>query len=102
MDYEPIYTLVRSIPKGRVTTYGAIARCLGLPSPRVVGRALHLNPDSSLTPCHRVVNAAGKLAPAYAFGGAGEQAKKLTFEGVKIDQNRVDLKIFGWDPGYLS
>lgn len=102
MDYEPIYALVRQIPKGKVTTYGRIAACLGLASPRIVGRALHLNPDSNYTPCHRVVASDGRLAPAYAFGGWRVQAGKLAAEGVQIKQNRAELTSSLWDPSLLS
>ena len=62
------------IPRGKVTTYGVIAKKLGM-SPRVVGYVLHLNPDGSKTPCHRVVNRNGRIAPGYAFGGKYEQRK---------------------------
>ena len=100
-DYAPIYALVQQIPKGKVTTYGRIAVCLNLASPRMVGRALHLNPDSEGTPCHRVVASNGRLAPSYAFGGLGEQARKLAAEGVQIKQNRVILRNHLWEPGLL-
>lgn len=91
-DYkEKVYGLVRQIPKGNVTTYGAIGKNLNM-SPRVVGHALHLNPDSNLTPCHRVVDRTGRIAPGFAFGGIGAQKKLLEKEGVKFrDETHVDL-----------
>lgn len=89
--FEKVYQLVRKIPKGKVTTYGEIGRVLKL-SPRVVGYALHLNPDGAKTPCHRVVNRDGRVAPGYAFGGRDEQRKRLQSEGVKFkDEQHVDL-----------
>jgi methylated-DNA-protein-cysteine methyltransferase-like protein len=102
MNYEPIYSLVRQIPKGKVTTYGRIAACLNLASPRIVGRALHLNPDSGYTPCHRVVASNGRLAPSYAFGGNEAQARRLAAEGLQIEVDRVDLAKYLWEPGLLS
>lgn len=93
MDYrEKVYSLVRKIPKGKVTTYGTIAQKLQM-SPRTVGTALHLNPDNSKTPCHRVVNREGRIAPGFAFGGIGVQRKLLEKEGVKFrDDTHLDLK----------
>ncbi|OGH17170.1 MAG: hypothetical protein A3C30_03245 [Candidatus Levybacteria bacterium RIFCSPHIGHO2_02_FULL_40_18] len=64
--FEKVYDLVQEIPKGKVTTYGSIAKKLNM-SPRVVGYALHINPDSGLTPCHRVVDRNGRIAKRYAF-----------------------------------
>lgn len=90
--YSEVYKLVKLIPKGKVTTYGSIAKRLGL-SPRTVGHALHLNPDEDITPCHRVVNFKGRIAPGFAFGGIGRQKEKLEREGVKFkDDIHVDLK----------
>lgn len=90
--FQDVYRLVKKIPKGKVTTYGSIAKKLGL-SPRTVGHALHLNPDEDITPCHRVVNFEGRIAPGFAFGGIGNQRKKLEREGVKFkDEIHIDLK----------
>jgi methylated-DNA-protein-cysteine methyltransferase-like protein len=91
-SYEKVYKLVQQIPKGKVTTYGEIGRKLHM-SPRVVGTALHHNPDSDLTPCHRVVNRDGRVAPHFAFGGKDIQKKLLESEGVEFkDESNVDLK----------
>ena len=90
--YEKVYTLVRKIPKGKVTTYGEIARVLHM-SPRFVGTALHHNPDANLTPCHRVVNRDGRVAPHFAFGGQDIQRKLLESEGVEFKtETNVELK----------
>lgn len=91
MRFDHVYSLVRSIPKGKVTTYGSIGKKLHM-SPRVVGYALHLNPDSNKTPCHRVVNRIGRVAPNYAFGDAGKQKQLLEKEGVRFkDETHVNL-----------
>lgn len=92
--YEQVYKLVRQIPKGKVTTYGAIGKKLNI-SPRTVGYILHLNPDGNLTPCHRVVDRNGCVAPGYAFGGPGKQRELLEEEGIKFkDELHVDPKYF--------
>jgi len=89
--FEEIYKIVRKIPAGRVSFYGEVARRVGT-SPRVVGNALHQNPDLKKIPCHRVVFKDGRLASGYAFGGPEEQRRKLLSEGVKFkDRNHVDL-----------
>lgn len=76
MAFEKIYEVVNKIPRGKVSTYGAIARLIGSRDVRKIGWALHANTDSSKIPCHRVVNKEGRLAPGYAFGGPGEQSPK--------------------------
>lgn len=89
--FERVYKIVRKIPRGKVMTYGQIAEALGTKDARRVGHALHANKDRN-TPCHRVVNKDGRLAPGYAFGGPDEQKMKLAAEGVTfIDHNHVDL-----------
>lgn len=91
--FEKVYALVKKVPRGKVTTYGEIARALGTADARRVGHALHANPDGSIVPCHRVVNKDGRVAPGYAFGGPGEQKNILLSEGVSfIDDVHVDLK----------
>lgn len=95
--FEKVYTLVRQIPEGSVTTYGHIARALGTPDARRVGHALHANSDPS-TPCHRVVSKNGSLAPGFAFGGPNEQRWKLQQEGVKFKNNLVNLNNQLWIP----
>ena len=103
---ETVYRVVKAIPKGKVMTYGAIAKKLRVESlgqsitPRLVGHILHINPDPENIPCHRVVNSKGKLAKNYAFGGRGEQEKRLVAEGVKFKNPMiVDLKECLWDSG---
>ena len=88
-----IYDAVKRIPYGRVATYGQVAAMAGdRRMARAVGNALHRNPDPDNIPCYRVVNAKGELAEAFAFGGAGAQAKLLKAEGVEVIDGKVDLK----------
>ena len=93
-----IYEAVRKIPKGRVASYGTIARLAGEPKmARAVGNALHKNPDPDGTPCFRVVNAKGELAGEFAFGGPGRQADLLLMDGVEVRDGRVNMEKYGWD-----
>jgi methylated-DNA-protein-cysteine methyltransferase-like protein len=90
--FELIYDVVKQIPKGKVATYGQIAMLVGNDRlSRVVGYALHVNPDPTNIPCHRVVNRFGGLSPAFAFGGVNMQAQLLEAEGVEVINGRVDL-----------
>jgi len=96
-DKQRLYELLRRIPKGRVVTYGALAAALGNPGwARAVGNALHHNPDCVKNPCYKVVNGNGELSPAYAFGGMAEQKRRLEADGIKVENFKVDLKIFGY------
>jgi methylated-DNA-protein-cysteine methyltransferase related protein len=92
-SFKRIYAVVRAIPRGKVVTYGDVARRAQIKSPRLVGRALHANPDPKTIPCHRVVFADGRLSPAFAFGGIAEQARRLKKDGVHIVNGRVNLII---------
>ena len=77
--------MVRSIPRGKVATYGQVAALAGNPrNARFVGFALHANPDPERIPCHRVVFRDGSLAPGFAFGGPDEQRRRLEQEGVRF------------------
>ena len=94
--FEQVYGEVRKIPEGMVMTYGQVASKLGTKDARRVGHALHANRDEA-TPCHRVVNKEGRLAPSYAFGGYHEQRNRLLGEGVKfIDELHVDMEKCGF------
>lgn len=97
--FERIYAVVKLIPMGKVTTYGKIAALAGNPRwARVVGYALHVNPDPANIPCHRVVNKEGCLSSAFAFGGKNRQHELLEAEGVTFDKDgRVDLFKHNWD-----
>lgn len=94
---EKIYEFIKTIPKGKVTTYGQVAEYLGNKYlARAVGNALHRNPDSKSIPCHRVVNCKGELSKAYAFGGRDAQRSRLEREGIVFESDgTVDLKKYG-------
>ena len=91
-----IYEAVKTIPKGKVATYGQVAEMAGdRKMARAVGNALHKNPDSENIPCFRVVNSKGECSGSFAFGGLNEQAKRLIADGVEVVDNRVDLEKYG-------
>ncbi len=94
--FEAIYAVVRTIPRGRVASYGQIARLVGNPRlSRVVGYALHVNPDPEHIPCYRVVNRFGEVSEAFAFGGGNKQREMLLADGVGFDANgRVKKEYF--------
>lgn len=96
--FERIYAVVRQIPPGRVATYGQVAARAGNPRwARVVGYALHVNPEPGVIPCHRVVNRFGETSKAFAFGGEDVQRSLLEDEGVRFTaEGRVDLEQFLW------
>ena len=98
--FEKIYETVRKIPKGCVATYGQIAALAGNPRwARVVGYALHVNPEPGIIPCHRVVNREGRTTPAFAFGGEDIQKKLLEDEGITFEPDgSVNLDKFIWKP----
>ena len=92
-----IYEAVKRIPKGMVATYGQVAYMAGdRKMARAVGNALHKNPDPENIPCFRVVNAKGELSGEFAFGGEGEQARRLQADGIEVKDGRVDLKKYGY------
>lgn len=95
---EKVYQATKQIPPGKVATYGQIAKIIGqTKAARVVGKALHRNPDPKTIPCHRVVNREGRLAPGFGFGGWKEHKRRLLKEGVKFkDKNHVDLSKFSF------
>lgn len=97
--YDVIYDIVCKIPKGRVATYGQVARLAGNPRlARVVGYALHVNPKPGVIPCHRVVNREGKTADSFAFGGGDIQRQMLEQEGIIFENDGyIDLKKYGWN-----
>lgn len=86
--FERIYREVAKIAKGKTATYGDIALLAGT-TPRVVGYALHANPNPKDIPCHRVVFNDGSLAEGYVFGGIGEQKRRLQSEGVSFCGGKV-------------
>lgn len=96
--FEKIYDIVRQIPKGKVATYGQVAALAGNRRwARVVGYALHVNPDPEHIPCHRVVNRLGEVSEAFAFGGENRQIQLLEAEGVGFVDGKVDLIKYRWN-----
>jgi methylated-DNA-protein-cysteine methyltransferase-like protein len=95
--FERIYEVVKNIPEGKVATYGQVALLAGNPRwARVVGYALHNNPQPGVIPCHRVVNREGKVADTFAFGGGTIQREILEKEGIKFEKDgHIDLNIYG-------
>ncbi len=97
MSWEPVYRLVKKIPRGRVTTYGELARALRLPGgARVVGYAMAGCPSGQGIPWHRVVGAGGKLLIREPY--ASLQRRLLESEGVEIEGRRIDMKRYAWSP----
>ena len=95
---QSVYEYVKTVPRGKVVTYGMIARAIGRPrASRLVGNALHRNPTPVVVPCHRVVNREGRLAPAFAFGGSDMQTRLLRAEGVEVESGYVDLNKYLWE-----
>lgn len=96
--FERIYEEVKRIPRGRVATYGQIALYAGNPRwARVVGYALHSNPDPDSIPCYRVVNREGRVSRAFAFGGENMQIIMLRGDGIEVsDDGIVNLDKYLW------
>lgn len=100
--FEAVYQVVRAIPKGRVSSYGAIAACLGSKgSSRVVGYAMNASHRvKPPVPAHRVVNRNGLLSGKMHFATATEMEERLRKEGVVVKNDRVqDFEQRFWDPG---
>lgn len=99
--FEDVYEVVKLIPAGRVTTYGAIAHYLGTRgSARMVGWAMNASHALSDVPAHRVVNRSGLLTGKNHFSHPNEMQDKLEKEGVRIIDDRVvDFDKLLWDPG---
>jgi len=89
---QKVLEFIETIPKGKVSTYGLVAKATGIRSPRAVGRILHGNPDPEKYPCHRVVFKDGRVSTNYSFGGGPQQMAKLKKEGILFISDRVDLK----------
>jgi methylated-DNA-protein-cysteine methyltransferase related protein len=99
--FELVFEVARQIPKGRVTSYGAIAACLGAKSSaRMVGWAMNgAGRVKPKVPAHRVVNRLGILSGKHHFSPPGMMEKLLKKEGVKVKNDQVvDFKKLYWDP----
>ncbi|HWG58531.1 MAG TPA: MGMT family protein [Candidatus Acidoferrales bacterium] len=97
MSWERVYRLIKKIPRGRVTTYGELARALRLPGgARAVGYAMAACPSGRGIPWHRVIGAGGHLRIPEPHGGL--QRRLLQTEGVEIHGKRTDMSRYGWSP----
>ncbi|MFD1315324.1 MGMT family protein [Namhaeicola litoreus] len=98
--FEKVYEVVREIPVGRVTSYGAIANYLGMPkSARVVGWAMNSAHGDASIPAHRVVNRIGLLTGKHHFEGSNLMAQLLKSEGIPVKENKIlEFSNFFWDP----
>ncbi|MEG0913739.1 MAG: MGMT family protein [Oscillospiraceae bacterium] len=99
-SFQKIYETVKKIPRGHVATYGQVAALSGnVRWSRVVGFALHVNPDPANIPCFRVVNRFGECSGSFAFGGESAQRHLLEADGVGfLPDGRVDIKKHLWRP----
>ncbi|MCJ7765984.1 MAG: MGMT family protein [Thiovulaceae bacterium] len=86
---EAVYAALQKIPKGSVTTYGAIADYLGTKAVRAVGTAVGKNPDAPNVPCHRVVLSDGKIGNYSGAGGVDTKIRLLEEEGVLVKDGRI-------------
>lgn len=100
--FEKIYEAVRQIPKGTVATYGQIAAIAGNKRwARVVGYALHVNPDPEHIPCYRVVTKDGRVSEAFAFGGENEQVRMLKDDGIEFKDGHVIMEKYQWETPWI-
>jgi len=96
---EKVYMVLAAVPSGTVVTYGQVAELAGLPrAARMVGRILGNLPKGTALPWHRVVNAAGKISLPEDSPSFKTQKARLQEEGVVLNNNRVSLKKFNWQP----
>ena len=98
--FERVYEVVRCVPKGRVTSYGAIAKYLGAArSARMVGWAMNVSHGKEDVPAHRVVNRKGLLTGKFHFDGTNLMQQLLENEGILVENNQVvDFAKYFWDP----
>src|SRR5215467_4560869 len=99
MSWDPVYKLVKQIPRGRVMTYGRVARTLRLPGgARTAGRAMAACPNGRGIPWHRVVGAGGRLLIREPY--ASLQRKLLQTEGVEVAVKQIqEFRNYEWKPG---
>lgn len=93
---EKVYEITKTIPKGKVATYGQIARLAGNPkASRAVGAIMKHNPFAPIVPCHRVVGSNGNLTGFSGGSGISTKKEMLKSEGVNFTKDRVDLSLSG-------
>ena len=96
---EKIYALASQIPRGKVATYGQLAKLAGSPgAARAVGMCMKTNPHPEIVPCYKVVASDGSLTGYSADGGIITKKEKLLRDGVKFKNNKVDLQVSQWLP----
>lgn len=102
--FERVYDIVRQIPEGKVTSYGAIAKAIGAArSARMVGYAMNASHDMEDVPAHRVVNRKGVLTGKHHFDGTNLMAQLLENEGVKVIDNQIiNFEKHFWEPEISS
>lgn len=98
--FTQVYEIVKLIPKGKVTSYGAIAKAIGMPkSSRMVGYAMNNSHSIAGIPAHRVVNRNGMLTGKHHFSSPTYMEQKLTEEGIIIENDQIkNFKDVFWDP----
>jgi|SRR5580704_6730483 methylated-DNA-protein-cysteine methyltransferase-like protein len=97
MSWDPVYRLVKRIPRGRVTTYGELAKTLRLRGgARAVGYAMAACPNGQGIPWHRVIGAGGRMLMPEPY--KMKQIKLLETEGVLTNSGRIDMQTYGWSP----
>lgn len=97
MSWDPVYRLIKKIPRGRVTTYGELARALRLPGgARAVGYAMAATPKGRGIPWQRVIGAGGRVRMPEPH--ASLQRRLLESEGVKFEGGAISMKLYGWSP----
>lgn len=100
--FEKIYDVVRQIPRGTVASYGQVAALAGNKRwARVVGYALHVNPDPENIPCYRVVTKEGRVSEAFAFGGGNRQVELLEADGVRFQDGHVIMEEYQWETPWI-
>jgi len=98
--FEKVYAIVQQIPAGRITSYGAIAKCIVSPqSARMVGWAMNASHNRSDVPAHRVVNRKGLLTGKHHFEGTNLMQQLLENEGIVVIENQIqNFEEIFWDP----
>ncbi len=100
--FQRIYDVVKQIPRGKVASYGQVARLAGNARwARVVGYALHANSDPEHIPCYRVVTRDGCVSKAFAFGGGNEQVRLLKEDGIEFKDGHVVMEKYQWETPWI-
>jgi len=102
--FEKVYAIARQIPEGRITSYGAIAKCIGSPqSARMVGWAMNASHNQEDVPAHRVVNRKGLLTGKHHFEGTNLMQQLLENEGIIVIENQIqNFEEIFWDPSSIK